>query len=149
MADAAKDRLHELADALPESRFEAAKKALECLVDEACDPVLQAFLNPPEDDEPVTEEDLRDIGEGRKAVAEGLLGASQTGTWSMRVVVTEPAEKDLLDIERMQRARILKAIGRMAACPPKHRARIMKRVDKMLAYPRESELEKLDQADTW
>ncbi len=71
MADAAKDRLHELVDALPESRVEAANRYLECLVNEACDPVLQAFLDAPEDDEPVTEEDLRDIEQGRKAVAQG------------------------------------------------------------------------------
>ena len=64
-------RLHELVDALPEGEVEAAKKYLECLVSKECDPVLQAFLDAPEDDEPVTEEDLRDIEEGRKAVAEG------------------------------------------------------------------------------
>jgi CHAD domain-containing protein len=71
MADAPKDRLHELMGALPESRFEAAKRALECLVNEACDPVLEAFLEAPEDDEPVTEEDLKDMEEGRRAIAEG------------------------------------------------------------------------------
>jgi hypothetical protein len=71
MLDTEKTRLHELVDALPESEVEEAKKFLECLVNKACDPVLQAFLDAPEDDEPVTEEDLRDIEEGRKAIAEG------------------------------------------------------------------------------
>ncbi len=71
MLDTEKAKLHELVDALPANRFEAAKKALECLVNEACNPFLQAFLNAPEDDEPVTEEDLRDIEEGKKAVARG------------------------------------------------------------------------------
>ena len=68
--NAERTRLHELVNALPDSRIEAANRYLECLVNE-CDPVLQAFLDAPEDDEPVTEEDLRDIEEGRKAVAEG------------------------------------------------------------------------------
>lgn len=58
-------------DALPESRFEDAKRALECLVSRECDPVLQAFLNAPEDDEPVTEEDLEAIEEAEEAIARG------------------------------------------------------------------------------
>lgn len=76
MADAAKDRLHELVDALPESRFEAAKKALECLVNEACDPVLQAFLDAPEDDEPLTEDELKAIEQ-----AEEDIRASRVKPW--------------------------------------------------------------------
>ncbi|MGA2937981.1 MAG: hypothetical protein ABSF52_12880 [Syntrophobacteraceae bacterium] len=71
MSEATKDRLHELVDALPEREVEAAERALECLISKACDPVLQAFLDAPEDDEPLTEEDLKDIEEGRKAVAKG------------------------------------------------------------------------------
>ncbi len=71
MADLAKERLHELVDALPESRFEAAKRALECLVNLACDPVLQAFLDAPEDDEPVTEEDLKSIEEAEEDIRRG------------------------------------------------------------------------------
>lgn len=69
MLEATKDRLHELVDALPENEIEAAKRALECLISKTCGPVLQAFLDAPEDDEPVTEQDLRDIEEGRKAIA--------------------------------------------------------------------------------
>ena len=43
MADAAKDRLHELVDALPEAKVEAANKYLECLMNEECDAFLQAL----------------------------------------------------------------------------------------------------------
>ena len=71
MLEATKDRLHELVDALPESEVQAAERALECLISKKCDPVLQAFLDAPEDDEPITEEDLKDIEEGRKAIAKG------------------------------------------------------------------------------
>ena len=70
MQEATKERLHESVDALPEGKIGAANKYLECLVNE-CDPVLQAFLNAPEDDEPLSEDELKAIEEGRKAVAEG------------------------------------------------------------------------------
>lgn len=68
MLEVTKERLHELVDALPASKVEAANKCLESLKDEA---ILEAFRNAPIDDEPVTEEDLKDIEEGRRAVAEG------------------------------------------------------------------------------
>ena len=71
MLNASKEKLHELVDALPESEVEAAKRALECLVNKECDPVLQAFLDAPEDDEPVTEEDLKAIEEAEEAIARG------------------------------------------------------------------------------
>jgi CHAD domain-containing protein len=71
MADAAKDRLHELVDALPESRVEAANRLLECLVSKECDPVMLAFLNAPEDDEPLTEEDLQAIEEAEEDIRQG------------------------------------------------------------------------------
>ena len=60
-------------EALPDSKVEAANRFLECLAGKACDALMQAFPDVPEDDEPVTEEDLRDIEEGKKAVAEGRL----------------------------------------------------------------------------
>ena len=69
MGDAAKDRLHELIDALPESKVEAANKYLESLVGE--DAFLEALRNAPEDDEPLTADELKAIEEGRKAVARG------------------------------------------------------------------------------
>ena len=65
------------------AKFEAANRFLECLAGKACDALMQAFPDVPEDDEPVTEEDLRDIEEGRKAVAEGRvesLGSKSTGS---------------------------------------------------------------------
>lgn len=72
MADASIERLHELVDALPESKIEAAKKYLESLVKMECDPLLQTFLDAPEDDEPVTEQDLRDIEENESGVSRNL-----------------------------------------------------------------------------
>ncbi len=50
----------------------------------------------------------------------------------MRLVVTEQAEKDLLDID------------------PRHRQRIQKSIDRMLADPRSSDLKKLKgHENTW
>lgn len=71
MLEAERSRLHELVDALPESEIEVAKKALECLANKECDPVLQAFLNAPEDDEPLTEDELKAIEEGEEAIKRG------------------------------------------------------------------------------
>ena len=71
MLEATKERLHELVDALPESEVEKAKRYLECLVSDECDAFLQALRDAPEDDEPLTEGELKAIEEGRKAVARG------------------------------------------------------------------------------
>jgi len=71
MLNASKEKLHELVDALPESEVEAAKRALECLISKTCDPVLQAFLDAPEDDEPLTEDELKAIEEGEEAIKRG------------------------------------------------------------------------------
>lgn len=70
MLETTRERLHELVDALPESGVEAAKRYLESLVN-ADDAFLRALRNAPEDDEPLTEEELKAIEEGRKAVARG------------------------------------------------------------------------------
>ncbi|HZO31268.1 MAG TPA: hypothetical protein VFH48_35330 [Chloroflexota bacterium] len=56
----ARDDLHTILDSIPEDRLEAAREALAALAD----PVLLALLNAPEDDEPLTEEDLQAIAEG-------------------------------------------------------------------------------------
>jgi hypothetical protein len=56
-----RERLHEILDALPENRLVDAEAALEPLMD----PVLRAFLNAPEDDEPTTDEDLAALDEAR------------------------------------------------------------------------------------
>lgn len=63
----ARDELRALVDAIPEDRLPAAREALEQLAD----PVLMAFLNAPEDDEPLTDEDLAAIEEGRADIAAG------------------------------------------------------------------------------
>ena len=72
MADAAKERLHELVDALPESKVETANRYLECLAGlSECNPVLRAFLDAPEDDEPLTEEELKAIEEAEEDIRQG------------------------------------------------------------------------------
>jgi hypothetical protein len=53
-----RERLHELLDDLPEHRLEEAASAL-------------ALLSVPEDDEPLTDEELESIREGRAAYARG------------------------------------------------------------------------------
>jgi len=62
-----RDRLRELVDDLPDEQLEDAELALRALND----PVLRAFLNAPEDDEPTTAEDLAAIAEGHEAAARG------------------------------------------------------------------------------
>ena len=63
----ARDELRALVDAIPDDRLLAAREALERLTD----PVLLAFLNAPEDDEPLTDEDLAAIAEGRADIDAG------------------------------------------------------------------------------
>jgi hypothetical protein len=57
----ARDDLHTLLDAIPEDRLADVREALEQLAD----PVLLALLMAPEDDEPVTDEDLAALAEAR------------------------------------------------------------------------------------
>lgn len=67
-----KEELYRLIDALPEKEIAAAKRFLEFLVIQPDEESWDEFLkNPPIDDEPLTEDDLRDIEEGEKAIAEG------------------------------------------------------------------------------
>jgi hypothetical protein len=58
----ARDDLHTLLDSIPEDRLAAAREALAALAD----PVLLALLSAPEDDEPLTDEDLAAIAEGEE-----------------------------------------------------------------------------------
>lgn len=58
----ARDELHTILDSIPEDRLDAAREALAALAD----PVLLALLTAPEDDEPLTEEDLQAIAEGEE-----------------------------------------------------------------------------------
>ena len=63
----ARDDLHAMLDAIPEDRLAAAHDALAALAD----PVLVALLSAPDDDEPVTDEDLAAMAEGRLDHARG------------------------------------------------------------------------------
>ncbi len=68
MLETERTRLHELVDVLPESKIEAANRCLEALADEA---FLEALRNAPEDDEPLTEEDLKAIEEAEEDIRLG------------------------------------------------------------------------------
>lgn len=63
-----KERLHKLVDELSESE---AKRALSLVEKEREDPVIAAFRNAPEDDEPWTDEDETAAAEGRADIAAG------------------------------------------------------------------------------
>ena len=65
-----RDRLYQLVDCLPEAAVPEAERALEQLqaVD---DPLLQAFLNAPIDDEPLTPEEVLAVEEGKAEIARG------------------------------------------------------------------------------
>lgn len=64
----AKEQLHELVDELSEPE---AKRALSLVKKEREDPVIAAFRDAPEDDEPWTEEDEAAVAEGRADIAAG------------------------------------------------------------------------------
>lgn len=60
-----KEHLHELIEELPDSEIEEAARYLKRLRELANDPVYQAFMNAPyDDDEPLTPEDEAAIAEG-------------------------------------------------------------------------------------
>jgi hypothetical protein len=63
----ARSDLHSILDAIPEDRLSDARAALEALAD----PVLLVFLTAPEDDEPLTLEDVAAIEEGKADIARG------------------------------------------------------------------------------
>ena len=65
---ATRDSLHSLIDDLPEALIEEAERRLMQLRD---DPVLRAFLEAPEDGEPLTEEDIAAIEEAKAEIARG------------------------------------------------------------------------------
>lgn len=67
-----KEELYRLIDALPEKEIAAAKRFLEFLVIQPDEESWDEFLkNPPINDEPLSEDDLRDIEEGKKAISKG------------------------------------------------------------------------------
>jgi hypothetical protein len=63
----ARSDLHSILDAIPEDRLSDARAALEALAD----PMLLVFLTAPEDDEPLTLEDVAAIEEGKADIARG------------------------------------------------------------------------------
>ena len=65
----ARDDLHTMLDSIHEDRLAAAREALAALAD----PVLVALLSAPEDDEPLTDEDLHALAEAREERARGEL----------------------------------------------------------------------------
>ena len=65
------EQLHHLVDELPESELHTAQRFLEYLRDLNLDPVLRAFSNAPEDDEPLTAEDEAAIREAEEEFARG------------------------------------------------------------------------------
>ena len=66
-----KQDLHQLIEETPDEEHQAAAKYLTRLRDLANDPVYQAFMNAPLDDEPLTEEDIAAIEEGLRDIREG------------------------------------------------------------------------------
>ncbi len=62
--------LRKLIDQLPESELVAAHRYL-CYLRDKGDTVLQAFLNAPLDDEPLTEEDIKAIEDGKEDIKAG------------------------------------------------------------------------------
>lgn len=65
----ARDELHTILDSIPEDRLSTAREALAALAD----PVLMALLNAPEDDEPLTGEDLKALAEAHAEMERGEL----------------------------------------------------------------------------
>ena len=66
-----KTELHRLVDELPETEVLPAKRFLEYLRDTHDDPVLRSLLQAPEDDEPLTPEDVAAIKEAKSAYRRG------------------------------------------------------------------------------
>ena len=62
--------LHKLVDRLPESEWEAVRRVLEERLSKH-DPVLRAFLNAPEDDEPESEEERAAVEEAYEDLKAG------------------------------------------------------------------------------
>ncbi|MFZ2447184.1 MAG: hypothetical protein WAW37_12565 [Syntrophobacteraceae bacterium] len=71
MLNASKSELHKLVDALSEPETIIAKRFLEFLLSRIDDPVLQAFFNAHEDEEPLDKEDLKAVAEAEEDIAAG------------------------------------------------------------------------------
>lgn len=67
----AKNNLHDLIDKLPDTEAESARRFLEFLIAQADKVYIQALREMPMDDEPLTDEDLNAIREGREDIKAG------------------------------------------------------------------------------
>jgi len=81
---ATKDTLHRLIDDLPDSLVDEAARRLTQLQD---DPILRAFLEAPEDDEPLTPEEIAAVEEGEAEMARG-----ETIPWDEAMARLFPAD---------------------------------------------------------
>jgi hypothetical protein len=66
-----KENLHRLIDELSDSTLVEAERYLEALRRAELEPLWQAFMAAPEDDEPLTAEDIAAIEEGKAEIARG------------------------------------------------------------------------------
>jgi hypothetical protein len=78
MAAQPREDLHRLVDTLPESEVPKARSYLRFLHGVGADPLLQALMEAPEDDEPVTEEEEAAVREARAAIERG-----ETAPWEV------------------------------------------------------------------
>jgi hypothetical protein len=83
-----KQELHQLIEEIEEYQYDEAAEKLRRLRELARDPVYQAFMNAPLDDEPLTDEERRLIDEAKAEVARG-----ESISW-------EEAQRLLFDDER-------------------------------------------------
>ncbi|MGI5843292.1 MAG: hypothetical protein ACOX9B_03820 [Candidatus Xenobium sp.] len=72
--------LHRLVDQVPRHSLHLIARLVEAVLSEE-DPVTRALDNAPEDDEPITKEDLRDLDEAMGAAREGDL-VSDEDLWT-------------------------------------------------------------------
>ncbi len=64
-----RDQLHALVEEIPEAELPPAVRFMEFLKSQAEDPFLLAHRRAPDDDEPITEDDLRALEEGLEDLA--------------------------------------------------------------------------------
>ena len=69
----AKEELHQLIDALPESDFPKARRFLRSLSQQDVDPFLESLREAPLDDEPETPEEAAAVLEAREQLSRGEL----------------------------------------------------------------------------
>jgi hypothetical protein len=99
----AKEQLRDAIDALSEDE---ARDALRYLEVRRVDPVLAAFLAAPLDDEPVTEEEERNVAEARAEYRRGEASRSTRSVTSLteptpwRLQVTPRARRDIRQLDR-------------------------------------------------